>query len=144
MTTRGRKRHSPEQIIAKLRDADALLNSGKDLAVALQVFRYGQGIGAVALHPHMQRLQPLQQLPCRHWRERRPERPHDLHARAHGVAEVAERLVEAHAVIAARGLGHAGELAVVPREPAGLDDHPAHGGAVAADVLGSRVHHDVR
>jgi transposase-like protein len=35
MTTR-RKRHSPEQIIAKLRDADALLNAGKDLAVALQ------------------------------------------------------------------------------------------------------------
>jgi hypothetical protein len=36
MTTRGRKRHSPEQIIAKLRDADAMLNAGKDLAVALQ------------------------------------------------------------------------------------------------------------
>jgi len=42
MTTRGRKRHSPEQIIAKLRDADALLNSGKDLAVALQVLEISQ------------------------------------------------------------------------------------------------------
>ncbi len=36
MTTKRRKRHSPEQIIAKLRDADAMLNAGKDLAVVLQ------------------------------------------------------------------------------------------------------------
>lgn len=42
MTTRGRKRHSPEQIIAKLRDADALLNAGKDLAVALQTLEISQ------------------------------------------------------------------------------------------------------
>jgi transposase-like protein len=36
MTTRGRKRHSPEQIIVKLRDADAMLNSGKELGLVLQ------------------------------------------------------------------------------------------------------------
>ena len=36
MSTKRRKRHSPEQIVAKLRDADALLNAGKDLAVVLQ------------------------------------------------------------------------------------------------------------
>ena len=36
MMTRRRKRHSPEQIVAKLRDADAMLNAGKDLAVVLQ------------------------------------------------------------------------------------------------------------
>jgi hypothetical protein len=36
MTTRRRKRHSPEQIVAKLRDADAMLDAGKDLAVVLQ------------------------------------------------------------------------------------------------------------
>jgi putative transposase len=42
MTTRGRKRHSPEQIIAKLRDADAMLNAGKDLAVALQALEISQ------------------------------------------------------------------------------------------------------
>jgi transposase-like protein len=41
MATR-RKRHSPEQIIAKLRDADALLNSGKDLALALQALEISQ------------------------------------------------------------------------------------------------------
>jgi putative transposase len=42
MTTRGRKRHSPEQIIAKLRDAEAMLNLGKDLAVALQTIGVSQ------------------------------------------------------------------------------------------------------
>ena len=36
MTTKRRKRHSPEQIVRKLRDADALLNAGKDLAAVLQ------------------------------------------------------------------------------------------------------------
>jgi putative transposase len=35
--TRRRKRHSPEQIVAKLRDAEAMLTSGKDLAVVLEV-----------------------------------------------------------------------------------------------------------
>jgi putative transposase len=42
MTTKRRKRHSPEQIIAKLRDADAMLNAGKDLAVVLQTLEASQ------------------------------------------------------------------------------------------------------
>jgi transposase-like protein len=42
MSTRRRKRHSPEQIIAKLRDADAMLNSGKDLAVVLQALEISE------------------------------------------------------------------------------------------------------
>lgn len=36
MTRKKRKRHNPEQIVKKLRDADAMLNSGKDLAAVLQ------------------------------------------------------------------------------------------------------------
>jgi putative transposase len=36
MSTKRRKRHSPEQIVRKLRDADAMLSSGKDLAAVLQ------------------------------------------------------------------------------------------------------------
>ena len=36
MSTKRRRRHSPEQIVRKLRDADAMLNVGKDLAVVLQ------------------------------------------------------------------------------------------------------------
>ncbi len=36
MSTKRRKRHSPEQIVKKLRDADAMLNAGKDAAAVLQ------------------------------------------------------------------------------------------------------------
>ena len=36
MSAKRRKRHSPEQIVRKLRDADAMLNAGKDLAAVLQ------------------------------------------------------------------------------------------------------------
>ena len=36
MTTKRRKRHNPEAIVRKLRDADAMLNAGKELAVVLQ------------------------------------------------------------------------------------------------------------
>jgi putative transposase len=34
--SKRRKRHSPEQIVLKLRDAEVMLNSGKDLAAVLQ------------------------------------------------------------------------------------------------------------
>jgi putative transposase len=36
MSTKRRRRHSPEQIVRKLRDADAMLGAGKDLALVLQ------------------------------------------------------------------------------------------------------------
>ena len=36
MTRKRGKRHSPEQIVRKLRDADAMLNAGKDQAAVLQ------------------------------------------------------------------------------------------------------------
>jgi putative transposase len=36
MSVKRRKRHSPEQIVRKLRDADAMLNGGKDLGAVLQ------------------------------------------------------------------------------------------------------------
>ena len=36
MTTRRRKKHRPEEIVAKLRDAEAMLNVGKELAAVLQ------------------------------------------------------------------------------------------------------------
>lgn len=37
-----KKRHSPEQIVAKLRDADVMLNTGKDLAAVLQSLEVSQ------------------------------------------------------------------------------------------------------
>jgi putative transposase len=42
MTTRRRKRNSPEQIVKKLRDADAMLNAGQDLAVVLQALEVSE------------------------------------------------------------------------------------------------------
>ena len=42
MTTKRRKRHSPEQIVRKLRDADAMLNAGKDLSAVLQVLEVSE------------------------------------------------------------------------------------------------------
>jgi putative transposase len=42
MSTKKRKRHRPEQIVAKLRDAAALLNAGKDMAVVLQTLEVSE------------------------------------------------------------------------------------------------------
>lgn len=42
MTTRRRRRHTPEQIVRKLRDADAMLNSGKDEAAVLQALEVSE------------------------------------------------------------------------------------------------------
>jgi hypothetical protein len=40
MTTKRRKRHTPEQIVRKLRDADTMLNAGKDLAAVFAIAQY--------------------------------------------------------------------------------------------------------
>ncbi len=42
MSGKRRKRHNPEQIVRKLRDADAMLNSGKDLASVLQALEISE------------------------------------------------------------------------------------------------------
>ena len=42
MAEKRRKRHSPEQIVRKLRDADAMLNAGKDLAEVLKALEISE------------------------------------------------------------------------------------------------------
>jgi transposase-like protein len=42
MTRGRRKRHTPEQIVKKLRDADAMLNAGKELAAVLQALEVSE------------------------------------------------------------------------------------------------------
>ena len=42
MTIGRGKRHNPEQIVRKLRDADAMLNSGKELAAVLQALEVSE------------------------------------------------------------------------------------------------------
>lgn len=40
--TKRRKRHTPEQIVKKLRDAEAMLNAGKDLSAVLQALEVSE------------------------------------------------------------------------------------------------------
>lgn len=40
--SKRRKRHSPEQIVKKLRDAEAMLNAGHDLAAVLQTLEVSE------------------------------------------------------------------------------------------------------
>jgi transposase-like protein len=40
--SKRRKRHSPEQIVKKLRDGDAMLNAGQDLAAVLQALEVSE------------------------------------------------------------------------------------------------------
>lgn len=40
--TRRKKRHSPEQIVKKLRDADAMLNAGRELSAVLQALEVSE------------------------------------------------------------------------------------------------------
>lgn len=42
MSTKRRRRHSPEQIVRKLRDADAMLGAGKDLAAVVQALEVSE------------------------------------------------------------------------------------------------------
>lgn len=42
MTRSGRKRHSPEQIIGKLREADAMLAAGKTIAQVVQALEVSE------------------------------------------------------------------------------------------------------
>jgi hypothetical protein len=78
--------------------------------VAAQETRHGQRIAAVALHAQRQRLHALQDLPGAHRatasRRRRAASP----CGAHGEAEVAEGLVELHAVVAGAGSVMPGNL----------------------------------
>jgi hypothetical protein len=42
MSTKRRKRQSPEQIDRKLRDVEAMLNAGQDLAAVLQALKVSE------------------------------------------------------------------------------------------------------
>ncbi len=44
MSSKRRKRHSPEQIVKKLRDADAMQNAGKDQAAVLQALEVSESM----------------------------------------------------------------------------------------------------
>ena len=42
MSGKRRRRHGPEEIVRKLRDADAMLNAGRDVAAVLQALEISE------------------------------------------------------------------------------------------------------
>jgi hypothetical protein len=77
-------------------------------------------------------------------RSRRPStRARMMKAMLPNWAVLAEGLPEIQAVVARSRFGEQRKAAVAPVEGAGIDDHAADGGAVTADPLGRRLHHDV-
>lgn len=42
MSAKKRKRHGPEEIVRKLRDADAMVSAGKDLSAVLQALEVSE------------------------------------------------------------------------------------------------------
>ncbi len=99
-------------------------------------------VGHVPLDAQAQRLEALRDQERVERRGRRAEVAQQLHPglqRVRGRAELGEH----HTVVARVRRGEAGELAVGPVEGAAVDDHAGDRRAVAAEVLGRRVHDDV-
>ncbi len=108
-----------------------------------------KGIFRMALLPQRQRLQPQQELVGVEGTERRADvaqqgHPH-LQDKGHvpEPGHISERIPEHQPVIARIGLGELREFPVIPLEPARVHDHPADGGAVAADILRRGTGQDV-
>jgi len=71
MTTKRRKRHNPVQIVRKLRDEDAMLNSGKELAVVLQTLEVSESHSVWHRKSNFQRVVSRVDIHCRRGRRRR-------------------------------------------------------------------------
>ena len=111
--------------------------------VGLQELGDDLGVGDVRVHPQRQRLHPVQEQEGVERREHAAEVAQPLDAQLGGEAVLAEVVPEAQVAVGGDRLGHDREVAVVPRELAGVDHHAAHRGAVAAEELGRRVDDDV-
>ena len=108
-----------------------------DSLVRAKEFQHRIGIGHVAVHPDAERLDPLQQLKGVHGRETSAEVAQPFCARAHDEGGLPELLVEDDTVISLVGFGQSRELArCAPIETPAVHNHPADGGAMAADPLG--------
>ena len=100
-------------------------------------------VGDVRVHPQRQRLHALQDQERVERREHAAEVAQPLDAQLGGEAVLAEVVPEAQVAVGRDRLGHDREVAVVPREAAGVDDRAADRGAVAAEVLRRGVQDDV-
>src|SRR5436189_5603287 len=107
-----------------------------DSRMLLQELRDLQRVLAVPLHAQGERLQTLKQQEPIEGADAAARVAHRLYTRLHGEGEIAKRLVEAYTVVSRRGIDDVRELAIVPGEPAGLDQHACDRGAMTADELG--------
>lgn len=116
-----------------------------DLVPGLQPFGERLRIRDVAFQPQRQGLDALQDQEGVEWGDRAAGVSKQLDTQFRGEGTRAERLPVLQAVVAGVRLDEAGEA--VPRaevEGARVDDQTGDGGPVATEVLGRRVHHDVR
>ena len=90
--------------------------------VGVQPLRDRLRVGDVRVHPQRQRLHALQDQERVERREHAAEVAQPLDAQLGGEAVLAEVVPEAQVAVGGDRLGHHREVAVVPREPAGVDD----------------------
>src|ERR1051326_7963599 len=98
----------------------------------------------MALHAQLECLQALQEQEGIEGAEGRSEIAQAFHAGFHNVGEVAERLIEADAVVALAGLEQLRKAAAIPRKAAAIDDDSTDRRPMPADELGGRMDHDIR
>ena len=115
--------------------------------MALQIERDLARVAAVLAHPERQRLQPLDELEGVEGAHGRADVAQQDDPRPDDVGDGPQRLHRLgphRTVVAGIGLVQRGEALGVrgPVEVAAVDDDAADRGAVPADVLGRRVHHD--
>src|SRR5215470_17620068 len=97
------------------------------------------GVARVTVHAQFQRLQALQKQKGIEWAQGGAKVTQSLHASLHDVGKVAERFVEADAVIALARLQHLREGTAIPGESAAIDNHAADRCSMPADELGGRM-----
>lgn len=137
------------EVLADQRVVGVVLESGvvdpADLVVALQMLGERERVVADAIHPKGERLYPLEDEEGVEGGQRGAGVAQRDDAGAADVGGGAQGLGVDDAVVAGVGLVQALEAFLVlgPGELAGVDDGAADGGAVAAQVLGQRVHDDV-
>ena len=119
------------------------------LRMRAQPLRQRQGVVHMALHAQRQGFHALQQLERIERRQAGADVAQAFHPGADGKGDIAKRaarakhLPEIQAVVARRRVGEQGKLAIAPVEGPGVHNHPANRGAMAANPLGGRGHHNI-
>mmetsp|Transcript_25725 Transcript_25725/g.37990 ORF Transcript_25725/g.37990 Transcript_25725/m.37990 type:complete len:300 (+) Transcript_25725:230-1129(+) len=124
-----------------------------DVADALILFQplcNLQSIAVVTLHAKRQRLQPLKGEETSEGRQARADVAQTFDAGTEDESQVGsewtpgtKNVPELEAVVSRAGFGVVGELSVVPREVAAVDDDAANVGTMTVNPLGGRLNNNV-